>query len=145
VFRNLLVLAVLALVGGILYLRLSHHTVSLQQARRETPSGCSQAAVPFHNGTSGLWLVVTGHVFRLLPDSYGRFEHQRFVLRCSSGQTILIENDVSVGHRVPVHHGDVVVVRGQYIWNALGGLIHFTHSGGPGEGGWILYRNKVYS
>jgi hypothetical protein len=143
--RSLLVLAALAIAGGIVYLRLTQHGVSLQQARRETPADCSRAAVAFQRQASGVWLVVTGRVARLLPDSYGRFQHQRFILRCSSGQTILIENDISIGRRVPVHTGDVVVVRGQYIWNAQGGLLHFTHQGGPGEGGWILYRSRLYS
>lgn len=143
--RNVLVLAAVVVIAGIIYLRLSHHVVSSQQAEREAPADCSQAALPFHQRRSQVWIVVTGRVARLLPDSFGQYEHQRFVVGCSSGQTILIENDVNVGQRVPVRVGDVVTVRGQYIWNDLGGLIHFTHGGAPGEPGWILYRGKVYS
>ncbi|MBV9279457.1 MAG: DUF3465 domain-containing protein, partial [Chloroflexi bacterium] len=37
------------------------------------------------------------------------------------------------------------VVRGQYVWNAQGGLIHFTHHGTGSESGWILVRGKLYA
>jgi hypothetical protein len=78
----------------------------------------------------------------LLPDSYGRFQHQRFILRCPFGQTVLIENDVSVGQRVPVYPGATVAVHGEFVWNSQGGLIHDTHGGS--EQGWILFQGKVY-
>jgi len=34
--------------------------------------------------------------------------------------------------------GDHVIVRGGYVWNAQGGVIHFTHDDPEGthEGGW---------
>lgn len=92
------------------------------------------------------WTVLRGRVIRLLPDAQGRYQHQRFIVLCPSGHTVLIVNDVSIGQRASVTVGDQVAVRGEYVWNAQGGLLHFTHHddlGGPG--GWIAVGNHVYS
>jgi Protein of unknown function (DUF3465) len=93
-----------------------------------------------------VWITVAAPVVRLLPDEYGRLQHQRFIIRCQSGQTVLIVNDVTLGQRVPVQRGAFVVVRGRYVWNSQGGLIHFTHhDSGPGTGGWILLDRRIYA
>ena len=48
--------------------------------------------------------------------------------------------------RVPVASGDHVVVHGEYVWNAQGGLIHFTHHDPQGthEAGYIQDNGKTY-
>jgi hypothetical protein len=138
------VLAFALIVAGLLYVRPNRHTVTVGDASRAGRVGCSQVATGFRERENGNWLTVSATVTRLLPDSYGRFQHQRFIARCPSGQTILIVNDVSIGQRVPVAVGQRVVVRGQYVWNEQGGLIHFTHHG-DGSGGWILYQGHVYA
>lgn len=135
-----------ALTAGILWLRLQSHTVSLQTARRGATAGCVSAARDFRGRRDAIWITVAARVERVLPDASGRYQHQRFILRCGSGQTLLVVNDVSIGARVPVKPGRTVVVRGQYVWNRLGGLIHFTHHDPEGgQGGWLLYRGKVYA
>jgi hypothetical protein len=47
---------------------------------------------------------------------------------------------------VPVAVGDHVIVHGEYVWNAQGGLIHFTHHDPQGthEGGYIQENGKTY-
>jgi len=47
---------------------------------------------------------------------------------------------------VPVAEGDHVIVHGEYVWNAQGGLIHFTHHDPQGthEGGYIEDNGKTY-
>jgi hypothetical protein len=108
--------------------------------------GCREVADAFRGHASGKWLSAAATVSRLLPDSYGRFQHQRFVVRCPSGQTVLIVNDVSVGTRVPAVTGDHIVVRGRYFYNAQGGLMDFTHHDPEGgTGGWILDGGKIYA
>lgn len=135
-----------ALVAGIVWLRLQPRTVSLRVAERGQAAGCASAAEDFRDRRDGVWITVAARVERALPDSRSRYRHQRFILRCPSGQTLLIVNDVSIGQRVPVALGRRAVVRGQFIWNALGGLIHFTHHDPEGgQGGWILYGGKVYA
>ena len=138
------VLGFALIVAGVLYIRFDRHTVTAGEAIRAGAVGCSQVASGFQQRESGIWLTVSATVTRLLADSYGQYQHQRFIVRCPSGQTVLIVNDVSIGQRVPVGVDQRVVVRGQYVWNAQGGLIHFTHHG-DGNGGWILYRGHVYA
>ncbi|GAC1328213.1 MAG: hypothetical protein NVS2B16_00330 [Chloroflexota bacterium] len=142
-------LAVTAIAIGCVFLLIAvrhHASVSLEEAEREATVACAQAATAWTRHESRTWITVTARVVRLLPETYGRYEHQRFVVHCTSGRSILVTNDVSIGTRAPIAAGATVTVHGEYIWNRQGGLVHFTHhsdSGGPG--GWILYRHKLYA
>ena len=77
---------------------------------------------------------------KLLPDDVQGSRHQRFLLRVDGGPTILVAHNVDLAERVtPLHAGDVVRFRGEYVWNAKGGILHWTHADPEGrrEGGWI--------
>jgi len=91
-------------------------------------------------------VTAQGVVTAVLADDTGPSgRHQRFIIRLAgANQTVLIDNNVDVGQRVPVSPSDDVTVHGEYIWNDQGGLIHYTHHDpAPGhEGGWID-RNGV--
>ncbi|HZU14928.1 MAG TPA: DUF3465 domain-containing protein [Chloroflexota bacterium] len=141
------VVVILGVVVGLaVYLRTHESRPTAEQARRLSAVGCRAAQAAFAVHASGRWLTVHATVSRLLPDSDGRYRHQRFIVRCRSGQTLLIVNDISIGQRVPVARGDAVTVRGQYVWDAEGGLIHFTHHDpAGGTGGWILRHGRVYA
>jgi hypothetical protein len=145
---TLIALAVLATLIVVLFVvsRLTQgSTISVEKARNAGRVGCRQVAAAFIHHQSGQWLTVAAPIVYLLPDAHGRSTHQRFVLRCPSGQTVLIENNVDVGERVPATIGERVVVHGQYIWNPLGGLVHDTHhSTDSNPDGWILAQNRVY-
>jgi hypothetical protein len=95
---------------------------------------------------SGVEVTAEGVVTAVLPDDTGPSgPHQRFIIRLTGAtQTVLIDNNVTVGQRVPVAASDDVTIHGEYIWNDQGGLIHYTHHDpAPGhEGGWID-RNGV--
>ena len=60
--------------------------------------------------------------------------------------TIEVEHNISIAKRVPVQEGDHVIIHGEYVWNAQGGLIHFTHHDPQGthEGGYILDGGTTY-
>jgi hypothetical protein len=91
-------------------------------------------------------VTAQGVVTAVLADDTGPAgRHQRFIIRLAGAtQTVLIDNNVDVGQRVPVAPSDDVTVHGEYIWNDQGGLIHYTHHDpAPNhEGGWID-RNGV--
>ena len=91
-------------------------------------------------------VTAEGVVTSVLADATGPSgRHQRFIIRLAGAtQTVLIENNLDVGQRVPLAPNDSVTVHGEYIWNDQGGLIHYTHHDpAPGhEGGWID-RNGV--
>jgi uncharacterized protein DUF3465 len=102
----------------------------------------------FAEHRSQLQVTAEGSVTRLLTDDSGPSgTHQRFIVQLrSSTQTLLIENNVSIGRRVPVASGDAVIVHGEYVWNEQGGLVHFTHHdpARTHEGGWIELSGTRY-
>jgi hypothetical protein len=141
----LVAIAICLFVAAIWYARSSHSQESVAGARQFAHVGCVSAATLFHQHRSGRWLTLSGTVGRTLSDAYGRLHHQRFILRCQDGMTILIVNDVSLGQRVPVVPRARIAVHGQYEWDSQGGLVHFTHhENGAGPGGWILFGSRVY-
>ncbi len=83
----------------------------------------------FAEHRSGIEVTAEGSVTRLLSDDTGPSgTHQRFIMLLKgSAQTLLIDNNVDIGKRVPLATRDDVVVHGEYVWNDQGGLIHFTH------------------
>lgn len=140
-FAGVIVIVVaLAVVG-----HLSHGRESVTAAERAGRVGCAEVQQAFRSQSSGIWVTMSAPISRVLPDSHGSSTHQRFILRCPSGQTVLVDNNVDVGSRAPVRINERVVARGQYVWNALGGLIHDTHhSTGGGQDGWLLVGRSVY-
>jgi hypothetical protein len=144
--RPVVVLFVALIVVAVIALRLRPQPAAGPSRDQANRTGCSQVGPAFQRHQNGVWLSLSARVSRLLPDTDGGREHQRFVVTCSSGQTVLVVNDVSIGQRVPVQVGDEVAARGQYIWTAQGGLVHFTHHALSGnESGWILLDRRVYS
>jgi Protein of unknown function (DUF3465) len=93
-------------------------------------------------------VTADGTVTRVLADQTGSSgTHERFIVKLATGGiTVEIEHNVSIAVRAPVKEGDHVIVHGEYIWNAQGGLIHFTHHDPQGshEGGFISDNGKTY-
>jgi len=102
----------------------------------------------FAEHRSNVEVTAAGAVTTILADAPGADgTHQRFILRLTGlTQTVLVENNVSIGRRVPIAVGDDVTVHGEYVWNDQGGLIHFTHHDPvhTHEGGWIALRGARY-
>ena len=113
--------------------------------------GTGNAAVEraFAEHRSGIEVTADASVTRLLSDdSVPSGTHQRFIVRVNgSSQTLLIDNNVDIGKRVPVAVGDSVTVHGEYVWNDQGGLIHFTHHdpAHTHEDGWIERQGVRYT
>jgi len=119
-------------------------------------AACGAAARPdnsaivadFRDHRSNVEVTAEGTVARLLTDQTSSTgTHERFIVKLSSGDiTVEIEHNVSIGARVPVAEGDHVTIHGEYVWNAQGGLIHFTHHDPQGthEGGYIEDNGKTY-
>jgi uncharacterized protein DUF3465 len=102
----------------------------------------------FQNHQSSVEVTADGSVVRLLPDrTSSTGTHEQFIVKLSTGDlTVEVEHNISIGARVPVKEGDHVIVHGEYIWNAQGGLIHFTHHDPQGthESGYIEDNGKTY-
>lgn len=102
----------------------------------------------FERRAENVELTATGAVDRVLSDQDGPSgPHERFIVRLPDvGMTVLVEHNLSIAPRVPVVVGEPVVVHGEYVWNAQGGLLHFTHHDPDRshEGGYIVYAGRRY-
>ena len=89
----------------------------------------------------------SGVVTQLLPDDNEGSRHQRFILRLASGQTLLVAHNIDVAKRIDsLKEGDQVAFRGEYEWNPMGGVIHFTHHDPQGRhaSGWLKHNGQTY-
>jgi hypothetical protein len=110
------------------------------------PAGDGGAVLDaFRARRSGVEVEATGVVTRRLPDDLEGSKHQRFILRVGD-QTVLVAHNIDLAPRVSVSEGDTVQLRGEYEWNQLGGVIHWTHRDPAGRhpAGWIRIRGRLY-
>jgi hypothetical protein len=101
----------------------------------------------FREQVSDLQVEGSGEVTQLLSDDQDGSRHQRFLLRLRSGQTLLVAHNVDLAPRVAALKArDTVSFRGEYEWNAKGGVIHWTHRdpNGRHEAGWLKHKGRVY-
>lgn len=124
------------LVTACLFLLLggnSAHAVTVQQAYSKQQSDVQ---------VQGMGIVV-----RLLSDDLEGARHQKFILKLSSGQTILIAHNIDLAPRInSIATGDKVQFFGEYEWSKKGGVVHWTHHDPRRRhvGGWLKHRGKVY-
>lgn len=88
-----------------------------------------------------------GVVDRILSDDKSGSPHQRFIVRLTSGQTVLIEHNTELAPRIAdLKEGDTVSFYGEYVWNSQGGIVHWTHHDPAGrhEAGWVRHYGRIY-
>lgn len=100
----------------------------------------------FESERSGVVVEIGGTVDRKLRDDLEGSRHQLFILRLSSGHTVLVSHNIDLAPRVPIDEGARIQLRGQYEWNDRGGVVHWTHHdpGGRRPGGWIEVDGERY-
>jgi hypothetical protein len=117
-----------------------------------TGSGRGSAALDpigsaFASGASNIQVEGEGNVLRLLPDDLDGPRHQRFIVQLESGQTVLIAHNIDIAPRINgLEVGDGVSFNGEYVWNAKGGVVHWTHHDPQGRhvAGWVKHNGKTY-
>jgi hypothetical protein len=101
----------------------------------------------FEQHSEQLQVEGEGVVKRVLSDDNDGSRHQRFILLLGSGQTLLVAHNIDIAPRISgLQEGDKVLFRGEYDWNAEGGVIHWTHHdpNGRHSGGWLKHEGKTY-
>jgi hypothetical protein len=101
----------------------------------------------YQNRLSDIQVSGSGKVSRILRDDNEGSRHQRFILRLSSGQTLLIAHNIDLAPKInTLQEGDVVQFFGEYEWNSKGGVVHWTHHdpGGSHVGGWLKHDGRKY-
>lgn len=96
---------------------------------------------------AGTQMCDSGKVAKLLSDDNTGSRHQRFLIKLSSGQTLLIAHNIDLAPKVnSLKKGGLVKFCGEYESNAKGGVVHWTHHD-PNKrhaGGWLEYDGHKY-
>lgn len=133
------------LVIGLLYSYFENQVVpagNVDSDVSQRPTEVAQA-----NWQSGDQARGSGTVSRILADDNDGSRHQRFIVRLSSGRTLLVAHNIDLAPRVrSINVGDTVSFYGQYESNDRGGVIHWTHHDPRGRhvGGWIEHKGRRY-
>jgi molybdopterin converting factor small subunit len=97
--------------------------------------------------TSDLQVSSRGTVVKLLSDDNKGSRHQRFILKLSNNQTVLVAHNIDLASKITsLRRGDVVEFNGEYEWNSKGGVIHWTHHDPAGrhQDGWLKHNGVIY-
>lgn len=89
----------------------------------------------------------TGTVDRVLADDTDGSQHQRFILRLASGQTLLVAHNIDLApYLTGLQVGDRVSFCGEYIYSDQGGTIHWTHHDPAAKhvAGWLDWQGQRY-
>lgn len=116
-------------------------------AQRHAERASDQLAEAYEHQRSDVQVQGEGTVIKILKDDTQGSRHQRFLLRLSSGQTLLVAHNIDLAPRVDaLREGDRVAFNGEYEWNDKGGVIHWTHRDPQGRhvDGWLEHEGRRY-
>ena len=141
--RNLVILIIIsaALYG---YNKENPSLNSFEQSN-STPNQVIRDA--YQNHRSDVQVRGSGIVSQILLDDLEGSQHQRFILRIATGQTILIAHNIDLAPRVnALLEGDTIEFNGEYEWNTKGGVVHWTHRDPSNrhKHGWLIHRGNRY-
>ena len=142
--KKLLIILVLGFAFYGLYVR---NPSFIQSVTEQSTASDQLLTRAYENRQSNTHVGGSGVVVKILPDDLHGSRHQRFILRLSSGQTILISHNIDLAHRVDgLREGDTVEFSGEYEWNSEGGVVHWTHRDPDGrhKGGWLKHNGSIY-
>ncbi|HYL27023.1 MAG TPA: DUF3465 domain-containing protein [Candidatus Nitrosotalea sp.] len=94
-------------------------------------------------------VVADGTITRLLGVQAGRVSpHEGFLLRLASGCALIVRVEANTDFTgpIPLAVGDHVLVKGEYEYYPLGGVVHWTHRDPRGrhENGYISAGGRLY-
>ncbi|MBQ0759727.1 MAG: DUF3465 domain-containing protein [Zhongshania sp.] len=110
-------------------------------------AGERQLAEAYQNQVSDVQVSGSGRVIKILADDTKGSRHQKFILKLANGQTLLVAHNIDLAPRLDgLRSGDSVKFYGEYEWNKLGGVLHWTHHDPAGRhaNGWLEYRGRRY-
>lgn len=117
------------------------------QGVSEEGNGERLLADAFNRQLSDVQVSGSGQVIKVLADDTKGSRHQKFILKLSSGQTLLVAHNIDLAPRIEgLQVGDKVKFYGEYEWNKLGGVLHWTHLDPAARhvGGWLEHRGRRY-
>ena len=112
----------------------------------EVKSGFTALEEAHRYRQTGIMAEVDGTVARILMDDKEDQRNQKFTIRLTNGQMVLVIHDQEAAGRVPVSFGDTVLVRGEYVWTETGGTLRHTQRDYSAQRlhGWIDHKGERY-
>lgn len=133
------------LILALFWLRSPDQDPPAEPPRAATPNGAIERA--FANRRSDVLVTGEGRVARILADDTDGSRHQRFIVELASSHTVLVAHNIDIAPRIMgLQRGQPIAFRGEYEWNDLGGVVHWTHHDPDGDhpGGWVEYLDTKY-
>lgn len=84
----------------------------------------------YRAAASHVEVLADGYVVQGLGTQHGPSgEHEGFLLRLRSGCALVVrvETNIAFTGPIPLHDGEYVTVKGEYEYDAGGGVLHWTH------------------
>lgn len=110
-------------------------------------AGNAEIATAYQTQKSNIQVTGSGKVIRILADDLDGSRHQKFILKLTSHQTILIAHNIDLSEKIEsIRKGDIIEFYGEYEWNPKGGVVHWTHRdpGGRHQDGWLKHQGVIY-
>ena len=156
--KNKIIVLLIALVAVFAYNKMqnkqpvqSQNQQKIEAVQKQNNAGKESAEAvlkqAFENEQSDIQVEGEGTVWKTLPDDNKGTRHQRFILKLSSGQTLLVAHNIDLADKIKgLKKGDKVAFYGEYEWSEQGGVIHWTHHDPAGrhEDGWLKHGGQVY-
>ena len=143
--KKLILLAVaVALIYGFVHEKGISIPINISSSSQSSDTTLQKA---YKNRQNNLQIQGKGVVTKLLRDDLKGSRHQKFILKLSTGQTLLVSHNIDLAPKINrLRTGDTVEFYGEYEWNSKGGVIHWTHHDPDGRhiGGWLKHKDKMY-
>ncbi len=142
--KKIIILIIVVFLG---YEYIQENGVDLPNSSSLRSDNDSSIQTAYNNRQSDLQVQGEGIVTTVLPDDREGSQHQKFILKLETGQTLLIAHNIDLAPRISgLASGDTVEFYGEYEWNAKGGVIHWTHHDPNNRhiGGWLKHKGRIY-
>jgi len=134
-------------IGVVLYGLFGTNSSILQSSTQQSSASVQKVSSAFRNRQSDVQVGGSGVVIKILPDDTLGSKHQKFILKLSLGQTLLISHNIDLAPRInTLRKGDTIEFYGEYEWNSKGGVVHWTHRDPAArhEHGWLKHKDIMY-
>ncbi|MCD6580879.1 MAG: DUF3465 domain-containing protein [Desulfuromusa sp.] len=114
---------------------------------QQTESVNQSLQTVYNNQQSDVQVKGSGVVLKLLRDDMDGSRHQRFILKITPDQTLLVAHNIDLAPKITsLKKGDSVEFNGEYEWNSRGGILHWTHHDPRGRhiNGWLKHNDRTY-
>lgn len=140
-------LVIILLIGIGFYTYVQNNPAATSSVTEENTRNGQVITDAYQNRLSDIQVSGSGEVSHILRDDNEGSRHQRFILRLSSGQTILIAHNIDLAPKInTLQKNDVVQFYGEYEWSSKGGVVHWTHRDPSGRhvSGWLKHDGRKY-